>query len=108
MNKYDDALLTIKLVKRDYKNDEFAHYHLNKVVDLLKQAQKQDKLLGLYRKIYHISPMKPLLVETSTDNVHHYECLYCGSTINIGGTIAYNKAFNIYCSKCGQRLDWRG
>lgn len=52
------------------------------------------------------TPMKPLLVETSTDNVHHYECLYCGATINIGGTIDYNKVFNIFCRKCGQRLDW--
>lgn len=52
------------------------------------------------------TPMKPLLVETSTDNVHHYECLYCGATINIGGTISYNKAFNIFCRECGQRLDW--
>lgn len=52
------------------------------------------------------TPMKPLLVETSTDNVHHYECLYCGATINIGGSIAYNKVFNVFCRKCGQRLDW--
>lgn len=52
------------------------------------------------------TPDKPLLVETSTDNVHHYECLYCGATINIGGSIAYNKAFNKFCRECGQRLDW--
>lgn len=52
------------------------------------------------------TPMKPLLVETSTDNVHHYKCLYCGATINIGGTIDYNKVFNIFCRECGQRLDW--
>jgi len=52
------------------------------------------------------TPDKPLLVETSTDNVHHYECLYCGATINIGGSIAYNKAFNIFCRECGQRLEW--
>ncbi len=52
------------------------------------------------------TPMKPLLVEVSTDNVHHYVCSYCNATINIGGTISYNKAFNIFCRECGQRLDW--
>lgn len=50
--------------------------------------------------------MKPLLVEVSADNVHHYECLYCGATKNIGGTIGYDKVFNVFCRECGQRLDW--
>ena len=52
------------------------------------------------------TPDKPLLVETGSDDVHHYECLYCGATINIGGSISYNKVFNIFCRECGQRLDW--
>ena len=52
------------------------------------------------------TPKKPLLVEVSADNEHHYECLYCGATINIGSSITYNKVFNIFCRECGQRLDW--
>jgi hypothetical protein len=52
------------------------------------------------------TPDKPLLVEVNAHNVHHYECLYCGATINIGGTIGYNKVFNKFCRECGQRLDW--
>lgn len=52
------------------------------------------------------TPKKPLLVEVSADNAHHYVCSYCNATINIGGSIAYNKVFNIFCKDCGQRLDW--
>lgn len=52
------------------------------------------------------TPMKPLLLEVNANNIHHYICLYCGATINIGGSISYNKAFNIFCRECGQKLDW--
>ncbi len=80
-------------------------------VDLFKQyywkVEDKEKALEILEELAERdTPDKPLLVETSTDNVHHYECLYCGATINIGGSISYNKAFNIFCRKCGQRLDW--
>ena len=52
------------------------------------------------------TPKKPLLVEVSADNGHHYVCLYCNATINIGHSKGYNKVFNVFCRECGQRLDW--
>lgn len=61
---------------------------------------------GLLELVERDTPKKPLLVEVSADNEHHYVCLYCNATINIGDSIGYNKVFNVFCKECGQRLDW--
>ena len=92
-----EALETVKdylLPKLKEDNSELGSIIIVESVNVLEELVRRD------------TPDKPLLVETSTDNVHHYECLYCGATINIGGSIAYNKVFNVFCSECGQRLDW--
>lgn len=60
----------------------------------------------LEQLVYRDTPMKPYLVEDLVDNIDRYVCFYCNATINIGSTISYNKAFNIFCRECGQRLDW--
>lgn len=77
------------------------HIETNDEIQLVRYAVRTARELA-----ERDTPMKPLLVEVNANNVHHYECLYCGATINIGGSIAYNKAFNIFCRECGQRLDW--
>lgn len=92
-----EALETVKdylLQKLKEDNSELGSIIIVESVNVLEELVVRD------------TPDKPLLVETSTDNVHHYECLYCGATINIGGSVAYNKKFNIFCRECGQRLDW--
>ena len=53
------------------------------------------------------TPKKPLLIETSAENKHHYICSSCNTIVNIGNSIGYNKVFNVFCKKCGQRLKWR-
>ena|SRR5690554_3531098 len=53
------------------------------------------------------TPKKPLLVEISAENIHHYDCSSCNTNINIGDSIGYNKVFNRFCKECGQRLDWK-
>lgn len=49
---YEEAL------KESKDFGSFVGLKLDKVNNALEQAQKQEKLLELYRKIYHISPMK--------------------------------------------------
>ena len=60
----------------------------------------------LWKLVERDTPKKPLLVEVSADNEHHYVCSFCNDTINIGDSIGYNKVFNVFCRECGQRLDW--
>ena len=50
---YEEALQELKDATTDLEDLEIIHsYDVNKIETALKQAQKQDKLLGLYRRLY--------------------------------------------------------
>lgn len=67
----------------------------------VKEIQKE-----LMELIERDTPKKPLLVELDSENKHHYVCPICNTIVNIGNSIGYNMAFNVFCKKCGQRLEW--
>jgi len=59
----------------------------------------------LWELVERDSPKKPML-ELFAENKFHYVCPICNTIINIGNSIGYNMVFNVFCKKCGQRLEW--
>lgn len=99
MNKYQEALNTIKTYYDDFKGASI-HFMFEQEINLLQKLIDKEK------------PMKPIIY-----NINQFKCPKCEKQIK-GQKMLYNlktnrfdekcttKTEKVYCPYCGQKLDW--
>ena len=100
MNNYHDKLETIKKYVLDQK---YARYTSASIRPILRYCLKV-----LQELVDKETPKEPILY---TDVIHGeevnvYECQNCGSFLGYENECKEEYYQSIYCSVCGQRLDW--